>query len=257
MKWPQNPDAYGQVTAEPPAKTWITWKAILDFGGPLCALLITILGSKNPSFVFRLLAGIAAIFLLVMLAPVANTLLKKMARKAEEKQFIREEHEKLNELLVTFRKFITVDDCRSLYSIVGRACGNNAGTLSRVFVPNYVSDWIRFFARRMDSSTNDIGTFMTQCEEFTVIILRFNRDCVIRSQKELGGGESSLSEYNVKALEGFREEFNAYLRVVEQWSNALAIKWSKIEHCGQLHGTPLVSSFERVDSFKQSVAKTV
>jgi hypothetical protein len=246
----------GQVLVEPP-KTGVTWESILKFGGPLFAFLAAVIGliEKSPSWLLRILTGIAAIFLIAFIVSIIRTLWKKLSRKASEERFILQEQDKLNELLMAFYPFVTEHDSRSIFSIVQNAVGNDGDKLLRVVGPNYVFTWIEFVARRTYLPENNADLFMAQCEEFTAIIQQFNRGCVLRSQKEFESGAYALSDHSINALDGFREEFGAYLRLVEQWSNALAMKWNKLKHGGQSHGTQLVSSFERVKPFKQVAAK--
>jgi hypothetical protein len=68
----------------------------------------------------------------------------------------------------------------------------------------------------------EILKFLAGSRELANIVQQFNSYYVLRAQRQLAVAPTPLPEQNVAELEGFREEYAAFLRDFELWAKGIA-----------------------------------
>lgn len=247
----------GQEPAAPAVKRRVSLDALLKFSAALITIVPTILGwtGKHPVG-SKVLVGLGIVVLAWIALPYATALGKEVSRKFGDRRFVRQESARLRDLLQQFRRFGGTEDSRALMSIIRSAASSNAEAIGRIVACDYIGSWIHCFQQQLTSPAKSVDVLVARCHEFTAIVSRFNRDYVLRSQKELGTGEP-LNDYCIDQLEEFREEFAAYLRQVEQWAKSVSEQaQSRVTDPQRYWSIAPTPSFERVKSFRRTSTAT-
>lgn len=167
-------------------------------------------------------AFFVGIVMLVWLAkPRVTDLLKSVLDKRRDRQFIAAEDVRLRKLAERFNQFTSRSDSRSLVGILRSALAYE-DLVIRTYGSGYISSWLDCYRKELDSSVKTLPAFLNRCQQFSAIVNEFNRNHVIPAQKQLEKGEAKVLEHYIDQLEGFREEFNAFLRQVEQWASDIS-----------------------------------
>ena len=232
--------------------------SILQFLAALFAFLTGVVGfgwTKNNPTLTKLLFVLVGVALLLWLAlPRIRTGVKRLIQKHRGEQFVCNEQAGFNDLLRRFNRFVSRDDSRSIIPILQSGISFNMEAIVRipgVNGVNYIGRWLTCFERRLAFPVRGIVSFMTRCQEFTIIVDEFNREYVGKAQKELEAGKPIPDQY-IHDLEQFREDFLAYLREFEQWADRLTNESRKLVNDEELVWTSLVRTFPRVKSFRRS-----
>lgn len=253
MKWPQNnPYNFSQIVSQSPKDD--NRENILRLVTAVLTL-VSVLLSLSARF-SKLAIPALCVLAVVLLGPIVSRFARRLRLGYQRRRFVRRERVVLADLLRRFTPFVDENQSSSIVCIVRSLCSNHSDAIDRILPAHYAVAWVTAFQQQLAFSTGNVNCFMTRCEEFVSIVNQFNRDYVLRTQKAIERGER-LKEHDIDDLERFREEFSAYLRLVEDWVERLVKAWSAIEHDGKPFGTPFASHFERLKSFRRIAAQAV
>jgi type III secretory pathway component EscV len=204
---------------------------------------------------FPLVGIVAACIVAVVLTfPYLREWTKSAVRFFKRRSFIKRQHRKLQELLKGFVPFAADNSGRrSMIEIIRSVSSNRSDEIERIQPSKYIAAWTQAFGQQLAFPTSDIHVFMTRCEEFACIVFQFNCDYVLKTQRAMELRDQ-IAEHNIDEFEQFREEFNAYLRNLEDWIAKLVEEWAKIEHEGRKFGVPLRSNYDRLKPFRKVAA---
>jgi len=141
---------------------------------------------------------------------------------------------RLREFVEQFRRVSSRITTRGrLRYIVRSACSQNANGGRDDFSPeDYIGNWFFSFREQLMFPTESLEQFLARCREFTNLVqtVQFRsyalpevRDCSLLPA-------TPPPEHVLNELEGFREDYNAFLRNLEPWAKRNrgipAINWS-------------------------------
>ena len=138
--------------------------------------------------------------------------------------------------------------------IVRSACSQNATEVEKILAGDYIGNWFFSFREQLMFLTQSLEQFLARCREFTNLVQQFNSSYALRSQRLFTSAATPLPEHVLDELEGFREDYNAFLRNVEPWAKGIA---GYLQSIG-VPDTPTqwrlapVTYFDKPKSFKNS-----
>lgn len=246
---------------EPPdhPKEHISWNSILTFAGGLLAAAPSFIGvSKNYPVLTKALMWIGIALLVSALIPRLRRPITKLFRKSRAKRFVHDQQPRFQELLQRFGRFVSTDNSKTLVQILQSGCSYNLKVIPNIPGVNNTGDFIRrwwgCFRQQIEFPVTGLVSFMARCQEFTIIVDQFDREYVLRAHKDLES-EPPLPEQYIRDLEQFRDDFNAYLRELEQWAMKITNESHKLASKEQLMWTSLVREFPRVSTFRRGAAQ--
>ena len=220
-----NPFIVSEEPPEPP-KDSVSKNSVLQVTASVLTIAAIVLGwTKNSHRNTQLLIGLVVLVLLAGAYPRAAKIVRKLVQRRREAHFVRREELVFCDQLRRFAQFVSVNSGSSLLGILHSAFSQQPR--ERALVPGvnqsitYILRWQECFEQRLTVPANGLAPFMMRCQEFSVIVDQFNRDYVVATQVQLECMEP-LSAYYLDQLEHFRDEFNAYLRDMEQWAERVA-----------------------------------
>lgn len=201
----------------PEEKKGISWSQAIELitALVLCVPILSKLDENHPYL--KIAVALLAVILLIWIGRSFFVfVLDALRHRGQDKTFILNNRSKLQDLRDRLERF-TSSDGRALVSILrSNVSSNNAGIV-KILGCDYFGQWIRCFDLRLRGPSDDIEEFLLRCREFTVIVASFNRDYVVRAHTELSLF-SPRELHFIDQLEEFREEFNAFLRELENWA---------------------------------------
>jgi len=227
--------------------------ALLAFAASVIALVSKYPWLSKP----WILNGIIALGLLVLIwfaKPRFAYWLHKIKRRKREDQFIATNDARLREFVEQFAEFLSDNNTRSLRYIVRSACSQNATEVEKILVGDYIGNWFFSFREQLMFPTQSLEQFLARCREFTNLVQQFNSSYALRSQRLFTSAATPLPEHVLDELEGFREDYNAFLRNLEPWAKGIA---AYLQSVG-ISDTPTqwrlapVTYFDKPKSFKKS-----
>lgn len=192
-------------------------------------------------------AGIA----IVVGLPFLVRAFRKLISIPSNRRFVRRESTNLIRFREQFCKFSDENQGKSIFSIVGSILNRNSEAFNNVIGPNYLRTWLPAFDRRMKTRCFNTVDFLLSCQEFTLVVDRFNSDFVMRTHTKLLQ-EATIADHYRRDLEEFRENFNVFLQNLASWSNSLVTEIQKRQNTFQVHELAPVTNFTWVPSFNQS-----
>ena len=232
---------------------------ILKFLTPALGLVLFLLGlnSKYPWLSKPWVvdtAVILGIFILIWFAkPRWAVWFQRIRDDRRDRQFVRANDVGLRELLGQFAVFISSSDTRSLSSILRSVHSQNMQAVEQIIAADYVGSWLHCFQEQLTFPAKSFHQFLGQCREFSYIVQSFNTNYVLRAQRQLATG-TPLAENSIAQLEGFREEYNAFLRDVEPWAKGISdyLQSGGVTDHPSLWRIAPVTYFERPRSFART-----
>jgi len=205
--------------------------------------------------VTKIIISLVIAALIWILGPRVAALARRIRRQFADRRFVKEQELQLRDLVARFcRRFAGSEDARSFMPIfrsamVGKV--ETANVVGRIIACDYIGNWLACFQQQLKLPAASVDVLVSRCREFTTIVNSFNRDYVLRAQKELGM-VAPLGNHYLDQLEEFREEFAAFLRDLEQWVNAFSAQAQG--RIGEPHywGIAPTCVFERTKTFRRT-----
>lgn len=233
---------------------------ILKVLTPALGLLLFLLGlnAKYPwlskPWITDTLVVLGILIVAWFAKPRFSTWLQKIGRRKRDQQFVATNDARLQEFVEQFAEFISNNNTRSLIYIVRSGFSQNMMAVEQILAGDYIGSWFHAYREQLAFSTKSLPQFLARCREFGNIVQQFNSYYVLRAQRQLAVAATPLPEHNVAELEGFREEYNAFLRDVEPWAKGIANYLQSLgvaEQPAQWRLAP-TSYFERAKSFSRT-----
>jgi hypothetical protein len=186
--------------------------------------------------------------------PRLQAWIKRNANRRRDGQFIAANDARLREFVQQFAEFIADNNARSLVYIVRTACSQNMTAVEQILTGDYIGHWFFSYREQLAFPAQAIAQFLARCREFTNIVQQFNSHYALRAQRLFTAPAAPLSEHTLDELEGFREEYNAFLRSLEPWAKGIAGYLQSLgvtDTPSQWRLAP-TTYFERPKSFKKS-----
>ncbi len=180
--------------------------------------------------------------------------LRRIKLHKGEQQFISTNDARLREFVEQFAEFISDNNTRSLRYIVRSACSQNPMEVDKILAGDYLGHWFFSFREQLMFPVQSVGQFLGRCREFTNLVQQFNSSYALRSQRLFTSATPAPPEHVLDELEGFREDYNAFLRNLEPWAKTIATYLQSIgvtDTPTQWRLAP-TAYFERPKSFKKS-----
>jgi hypothetical protein len=186
--------------------------------------------------------------------PRFSAWLRKLGQRKRDRLFVATTDTQLREFVEQFAEFISNNNTRSLICIVRSGFPQNTAAAEQILAGDYIGSWFHAYREQLAFPTKDWPQFLARCREFGNIVQQFNSYYVLRAQRQLAAAVTPLPEHNVAELEGFREEYNAFLRDLEPWAKGIANYLQSLgvaEQPAQWRFAP-TSYFERAKSFNRT-----
>jgi hypothetical protein len=145
----------------------------------------------------------------------------RIERRKREQQFIESNDSRLREFMEQFGEFVSDNNAKSLRCILRSACSQNMTEVEKILGGDYLGHWFFCFREQLIFPVQSLGQFLGRCREFTNIVQQFNFSYAQRAQKLFTSATQPLPEHVVDELEGFREDYNAFLRSLEPWAKGV------------------------------------
>ena len=200
---------------------------------------------------FDVVVALSLLILAWFAQPRLSAWLRKIGAKKRDRQFIAANDVRLREFVEQFAEFISNNNTRSLVYIIRAAYSQNMTAVEQVIAGDYIGSWFQAYREQLAFPTKALPQFFARCREFSNMVQQFNSYYVLRAQRQLAAAATPLPEYNIAELEGFREEYNAFLRSLEPWAKGIAnhLQSTGINDEPTLWRLGPTSYFERVKSF--------
>jgi hypothetical protein len=180
--------------------------------------------------------------------------LHRIKRRKREQQFVATNDARLREFVEQFAEFLSDNNTKSLRYIVRSACSQNMTEVEKILSGDYLGNWLFSFREQLMFPERSLGQFLARCREFTNIVQQFNSNYAHRAQKLFTTTPTPPLEHVLDELEGFREDYNAFVRNLEPWGKGIA---AYLQSVG-ITDTPTqwrlapVTYFDKPKSFKKS-----
>jgi hypothetical protein len=200
---------------------------ILKLLTPALGLVLFIAGlsSKYPwlstPWVRNALIFLGVLVLIWFAKPRLTVWLRRHQGRKREQRFIAETDVRLRQLVEQFAVFASLNDNRSLISILRSVHSQNMQVVDQIITGDHVNSWLFCYREQLAFPTSSYRQFLAQCRQFSHILQEFNRNYVLRAQKELAA-KPPLPEHAIAQLEQFREEYTAFRRSAESWGTAIS-----------------------------------
>jgi len=239
----------------PDEKRRVSLDVLLQFVAAVITLVPTFLGLKNKHPLLSYLAIVLGVVVLLWIAkPRAMALVQRVRQRFADRRFAKGQELQLRGLVERFcRRFAGSEDARSFMPIFRSAMVGKieiANVVGRIIASDYIGSWLACFRQQLKLPAASVDVLVSRCQEFSTIVNSFNRDYVLRAQKELGM-VAPLSDHYLDQLEEFREEFAAYLRDLEQWVNAFSAQAQGRTGESRYWGIAPTCVFERAKTFRR------
>jgi hypothetical protein len=185
--------------------------------------------------------------------PRLQSWIKRTAKRRHDQQFIAANDARLREFVERFAEFISNNNTRSLIYIVRSAYSQNMTAVEQIIAGDYIGSWFHAYREQLTFPAKALPQFLARCREFGNIVQQFNTYYVLRSQRQLAVA-NPLPEHSVGELEGFREEYNAFLRDVEPWAKGIGnyLQSFGVTDSPALWRLAPTSYFERPKTFREA-----
>lgn len=206
---------------------------ILRFATPLLALVVFLVGLigkyswLSKPWVFSALIILGLLVLICFAKPRLTAWLRRRKVRKRNQRFIAETDARLRELLDQFGVFTSSSDGRSLMYILRAALSQNTQAVEQIIGGDCIGGWLDSYREQLTFPVTSFHQFLSQCRQFGNIVAEFNRNYVLRTQRELAA-KTPLPEYSIAQLEEFRTEYAAFQRSVELWSKGILIIWNLV-----------------------------
>jgi hypothetical protein len=215
MQYPFVPEHFSE---EPKSKSWFLTEPQMKFVTTVLSLavvLIGVFGHQKKDVIALLVIVPGAVFLLTVLPTIAN-FFKRIYRRGRQRRFVDDEYPRLQRLYERMLRYADQNDGRSLRNILYAASAYQHDIVLRILHSDYIWTWMQCFRCALnDEKPRSLWLFMRLCNQFTAIIAEYNRNYVLKAQR--GIEQTPLGqEYIIDQLEQFREDFNHFLREVEE-----------------------------------------
>lgn len=219
------------------------------------AVVLILSWQKATSLVVKILFWMAALTLFGIVARYAVRWCRWLFKKIRINKIVAVEGEKLIAMFKRFRLFTVDNHGESFRYILKNTSSYRVEVIDQIFETDYVTDWIVSFEEQMNHPAASAVAFFLRCREFSLLVRDFNNNYVIRAQKGILKSSAQVPESCLDQLEGFREEYNSYLRDFTQWANSLCAQ-EKIALGESQQALMLFpcTSVERVKSFRKAIA---
>jgi hypothetical protein len=242
MSWP-DPDSNYIVKVSEPAKSDY-WTNIIPLISAVLSLASAVLSLSGK---FSRWGTVAVwVIALVLIAPRAISWVRSIVFVLKRRNFVKREEKELSDLVRQLRPFILDDGMRSIVYVVRNLCANNFNRIERFRATRFAEFWLQAFERQLEFRTRKFDCFNARCIEFVSIVQQFNHDYVLHAEKAIESGEKVEQSY-LRDLEHFREEYNAFLRILETWLTRIEKDRKNIEHRGKSYGMSIPFHFERMN----------
>jgi hypothetical protein len=217
----------------------------------LVAVVIGVYGRQRKDLLV-LSVMVPGLLLLLSILPSIGYPIRAMLTRRRQMRFVKSEFPRLLRFYQRLPRYVDQNDGRSLRNILYSASAYRHDVVDSLLGSDYISTWIECFGRRLNLGTpNSFSAFMHSCNEFTAILNEYNRHYAIRIQR--GIEKTPIDQdHIIDQLEQFREDFNQYLREIEEWSSNVTAGALKVEPTLYSHVQICPSaSFEKVKTFRK------
>jgi hypothetical protein len=184
------------------------------------------LSGKYPSlskpWVFDVILVLGVLLLAWFAKPRVEVWLRRMARRKREKRFIATNDAQMRDFVDQFGEFISTSNTKSFVCILRSAYSQNMTAVEQVISGDYIGNWYQSYREQLEFPITGLPQFLARSREFTNIVQQFNSYYVLRAQRHLASAATPLPDHNIEELEGFREEYAAFLRDVQPWAKGIA-----------------------------------
>jgi hypothetical protein len=219
------------------------------------AVVIILSWQKATSLVVKILFCMAALTLLGIAVRYVIRSIRWLFKRIRINKIVAVESEKLVAMFKRFKLFTVDNNTESFRHILRNTSPYRVEVIDQIFETDYVTDWIVSFEEQMNHPAASAIAFFVRCREFSLLVRDFNNNYVIRAQKGILKSGAQVPESCLDHLEGFREEYNSYLRDFTQWANSLCdherIVLAESQQTMMLFPC---NSVERVKSFRKAIA---
>jgi hypothetical protein len=247
-----------EMSVVPPRRHELTVE-ILKLLTPALGLILFVAGlsSKYPwlskPYMLNALIALGVLVLIWFAKPRLTFWLRRIQDSKREQRFIAENDVRLRELVEQFAVFTSNSDNRSLICTLRSIYSQNMQLVEQIIVGDYLGSWLNCYREQLTFSGASLRQFLSQSRAFGCIVQEFNRNYILRAQRELAA-KSPLAEDSIAKLEEFREEYTAFLRAVESWAKGIS---SYLQAGGMTDNPSLwrlapINSFERAKSFART-----
>jgi hypothetical protein len=218
----------------------------------LAAVLFGVFGHQ-PREIVILLVAVPAVVFLVSILPALWSGVHTALRRRRQRRFVNSEYPRLQRLYDRLITFTDQNNGRSLRQILYSASAYRHDTVDRLLGSDYIWTWVQCYGTGLNmDKPRSLLAFLQQCNELTAIISEYNRQYAHRTQK---GIEQTPIEQDhvIDQLEQFRDEFNPYLREVEEWATRVNATAMKLEPNATMHIRIFPCTwFEKVKTFRKT-----
>jgi hypothetical protein len=241
----------------PKRKNWFLDSPQLQFLTAIISLGTTLFSwyvSQKREVLIPLVLFCGIVFFMSV-APGIVVAIKFMRHRYAQQKFIKREYPVLQRLYQRLVSFSDRNDGRSLRNILYSASSYRHDVIDRLLATDYIWTWIESYGLGLKLEMPcSVLVFLKQCGELAAIVSEYNTNYAHATQK--GINEVLPHEIHIiDQLEQFREDFNQFLRDLEEWANKinasakdLLPNWS--EHVRMLPGV----WYEKVKTFRKGNA---
>lgn len=217
----------------------------------LISAILAVTGKFPKPWVYGLAFGIGILVLLWLAKPRVAVWFGERRMRERDQKFILAETTGLEKLVSQFKKFTSVSESRSLV-VVLRSAFQNEEQVIQLYGSDYISVWLDCFRSELKYPPTSLMKFFSRYQQFTALVNEFNRNHVNPIHNRIEKSAAKLPERFVDQLEEFRDEFNPYLRSVEQWgTEILAYARFRFGDSAAWQHAPMLS-FDRLRPFRGS-----
>ena len=224
------------------------WGPLFTFFGGLFAMLssLSVFSSKYPQFArwLMIVGGLAiAGGLLFYILKAIRFAMGKLA----DRKYIRVQEAKLRDLLAHFKPFVANENSMSLRGIL-RSFNDEAA--AKLAAPETSDLWADCLLVQLESPSRSLVVLAHRAREFSLLLTDFIGNQAQRLQREITTTGKPPHTTYIDMLEEFHDDFNAFLRELEQWVGPFneyvipRIGWQGIPN----------SKFQRIKSFRRGIA---
>lgn len=165
--------------------------------------------------------------------------------KIAEHRYLRIQERKLRDLVSHFKPFVANENSMSLRGIL-RSINDEA--TAKLMAPECSDLWAASLQMQLETPALSLRILANRAREFSLLVNDFVFSQAQRLQREITVNNKSIHSSYVDMLEEFREDLNAFIRELEQWTGPF--NEYVIPRIGS-HALPN-SKFQKVKTFKRS-----
>jgi hypothetical protein len=240
---------------EPKSKSWFLSEQQMRFltaAMGLAGVLIGVFGHQRKEIVILLIV-VPGVVLLLSILPAIWFAIHTAHRRLRQKGFVNFEYPRLQRLYERLITFTDQNNGRSLRQILYSASAYRHDTVDRLLGSDYIWTWVQCYGVGLNmQKPRSLLDFLRECNELTAIISEYNRQYAHKTQK--GMEQTPIEqEHVIDQLEQFRDDFNHYLREVEEWATGINASAMKLEPNATLHIRIFPCTwFEKVKTFRKT-----